>query len=110
MRRRCARSIRGDPSIPGVVIGLLITDAALKGVDERVQEAVTVGANIIVGGKAVGRVYEPTILTIVSPQAAVSRVETFGPVLDIRSLCATNDIVATCYILRYRNNIAYRKR
>ena len=76
----------GDPSIPGVVIGPLITDAALKGVEERVQEAVSLGAKIVVGGKAAGRVYEPTILTDVSPKAAVSREETFGPVLVIQPI------------------------
>ncbi len=74
----------GDPSVPGVIIGPLITDAAVKGVEERVREAVALGANIVVGGKASGRVYEPTILTNVSPQAAVSREETFGPVLVIQ--------------------------
>ncbi len=76
----------GDPSIPGVVIGPLITEAALKGVEDRVQEAVALGARIVTGGKATGKVYEPTILTGVPPQAAVSREETFGPVLVVQGI------------------------
>ena len=44
----------GDPSIPGVVIGPLITDQALQGVKDRVSEAVSLGAKIVVGGEADG--------------------------------------------------------
>ncbi len=76
----------GDPRVPGVVIGPLITDAALKGVQARVDEAVSLGAHVVTGGKSTGAVYEPTILTNVPPEAAVSREETFGPVLVIQPI------------------------
>jgi acyl-CoA reductase-like NAD-dependent aldehyde dehydrogenase len=76
----------GDPSTPGVVIGPLITDAALRAVEDRVKEAIGLGAKLVIGGKADGRVYEPTILTNVPAEAAVSSEETFGPVLVIQGV------------------------
>jgi acyl-CoA reductase-like NAD-dependent aldehyde dehydrogenase len=76
----------GDPSTPGVVIGPLITDAALQSVEDRVKEAVSLGAKIVIGGRANGRVYEPTILTNVPPEAGVSSEETFGPVVVIEAV------------------------
>ena len=76
----------GDPSIPGVVIGPLITDRALQGVKDRVAEAVSLGAKVVVGGEANGRVYAPTILVNVPAEAEITREETFGPVLVIEQV------------------------
>ncbi len=82
-----ARTLKsGDPRTAGVIIGPLINDAALKGVEDRVQEAVALGAKVIAGGKANGKVYEPTILTNVPREAGVSREETFGPVVVIEGV------------------------
>ena len=77
----------GDPTDPGVVIGPLIHDGALKQTEERVRDAVERGATVVTGGKANGRIYEPTILTNVPKDAicATGRDETFGPVLVVQA-------------------------
>lgn len=74
----------GDPALPGTVIGPLINDRALAQVSQRVQDAVAQGARVVTGGRAQGRVYEPTILVDVPPQAQVNCEETFGPVLIVQ--------------------------
>ena len=76
----------GDPIDPSVIIGPLINDRALKQTEERVRDAVERGAHIATGGKAHGRIYEPTILTGVPKDAICStgRDETFGPLLVIQ--------------------------
>ncbi len=90
-----ARTLKsGDPRTPGVVIGPLINDAALKGVEDRVREAIALGAKVITGGKAVGKVYEPTILTNVPREAEVSREETFGPVVVIEGVDSAEEALA----------------
>ena len=76
----------GDPTAQGVVIGPLISEQALNSVEARVADAVKRGARLVTGGKANGRVYAPTILTHVSPDAAVYREETFGPVVVIEAV------------------------
>jgi acyl-CoA reductase-like NAD-dependent aldehyde dehydrogenase len=91
----------GDPSTPGVVIGPLITDAALHAVEQRVKEAIDLGATLVIGGKANGRVYEPTILTNVRAEAAVSSEETFGPVLVIQAVDDAEEALAQAQATPY---------
>jgi acyl-CoA reductase-like NAD-dependent aldehyde dehydrogenase len=76
----------GDPTDPKVIIGPLINDRALERTEERVRDALNRGARVVTGGKAHGRIYEPTILTGVPKDAICStgQDETFGPMLVIQ--------------------------
>jgi acyl-CoA reductase-like NAD-dependent aldehyde dehydrogenase len=76
----------GDPSAPDTIIGPLINDQALRAVTTRVDEALTQGARLVTGGRAHGRIYEPTILTDVPASATLDREETFGPVLVVQAV------------------------
>ena len=79
---------QGDPLNPQTLIGPLINDAALKAATDRVQEAVSHGAQLVTGGTSEGRIYAPTVLTGVpheSPMAS-QRQETFGPVLIVEAV------------------------
>jgi vanillin dehydrogenase len=77
----------GDPRDPGVIIGPLISDTALEQTSARVADAAARGATVVTGGKALGRIFEPTILTNV-PKDAICTTgcdETFGPMLVIEA-------------------------
>ncbi|HVY80867.1 MAG TPA: NADP-dependent succinate-semialdehyde dehydrogenase [Steroidobacteraceae bacterium] len=66
--------------------GPLIDENALAKVEEHVADAVSKGAKIALGGKRHalgGTFYAPTVLTEVTPQMAVAREETFGPVAPL---------------------------
>ena len=66
--------------------GPLIDANAVAKVEEHVADAVAKGAKILTGGKRHalgGTFFEPTILTGVTPQMAVAREETFGPVAPL---------------------------
>lgn len=68
--------------------GPVITTKALKDIDEKVQNAVKSGANVVLGGKPskLGHsFYEPTILTNVNDTMSVFREEIFGPVAPVFS-------------------------
>jgi succinate-semialdehyde dehydrogenase / glutarate-semialdehyde dehydrogenase len=70
----------------GATQGPLIDDAALEKVESHIQDAVSKGASVATGGRRHslgGRFFEPTILTNVTPQMAVAREETFGPVAPL---------------------------
>jgi succinate-semialdehyde dehydrogenase/glutarate-semialdehyde dehydrogenase len=76
----------GPGTEPGVAIGPLIGDAALAKVERHVADARRLGAQVVVGGRphALGRTfYEPTILTGVTLDMAMTHEETFGPVAGI---------------------------
>jgi succinate-semialdehyde dehydrogenase/glutarate-semialdehyde dehydrogenase len=70
----------------GATQGPLIDDAAVQKVESHIRDAQSKGAKILVGGHRHalgGRFFEPTVLTDVTPQMAVAREETFGPVAPL---------------------------
>jgi len=76
----------GPGTEAGVTIGPLIDANAIAKVEEHVQDAVSKGAKVIVGGKkhALGGLfYEPTLLTGVDTTMKVTKEETFGPVAPL---------------------------
>jgi succinate-semialdehyde dehydrogenase/glutarate-semialdehyde dehydrogenase len=71
---------------PGVTQGPLIDDATVEKVESHVQDAVSKGAKIVIGGKRHalgGTFFEPTVLRDVNTQMRVTREETFGPVAPL---------------------------
>jgi succinate-semialdehyde dehydrogenase/glutarate-semialdehyde dehydrogenase len=86
LAERVARFKIGNGLEPGVTIGPLIDEAAVKKVEEHVSDAVAKGAKIMVGGRRHslgGLFFEPTILANVNPTMKVTREETFGPVAPL---------------------------
>jgi succinate-semialdehyde dehydrogenase / glutarate-semialdehyde dehydrogenase len=70
----------------GASQGPLIDNAAVEKVESHIKDAVSKGAKIIAGGQRHalgGRFFEPTILVNATPQMAVAREETFGPVAPL---------------------------
>jgi succinate-semialdehyde dehydrogenase / glutarate-semialdehyde dehydrogenase len=66
----------------GVQQGPLIDDKAVQKVEEHIADAVQKGGKVIAGGHrhALGHTFfEPTIITGATPDMAVAREETFGP-------------------------------
>ncbi|MDR3669321.1 MAG: NADP-dependent succinate-semialdehyde dehydrogenase [Holophaga sp.] len=76
----------GDGLTSGAEQGPLIDMAAVLKVEEHIADAVAKGGRILLGGQrhALGGTYfQPTILAEVTPQMAVTREETFGPVAPL---------------------------
>ncbi len=70
----------------GVLQGPLIDQAAVEKVEEHIQDAVSQGARVLLGGKrhSLGQTFfEPTVLADVTPKMKVAREETFGPVAPL---------------------------
>jgi succinate-semialdehyde dehydrogenase/glutarate-semialdehyde dehydrogenase len=74
----------GDGTEAGVTTGPLINKAAVSKVQEHIDDAVKKGGKVVVGGKALGgNFFEPTLIRDVTPDMAVAREETFGPVAPL---------------------------
>ncbi len=76
----------GNGFEPGVLQGPLIDEAAVEKVQEHIQDAVSQGARILLGGKrhVLGQTFfEPTVLADVTIKMKVAREETFGPVAPL---------------------------
>src|SRR5690606_11629733 len=73
----------GNPLLPETDVGPMISLAEAQRVEEWIQEAVSGGAKVVVGGTREENVVQPTILTHVNPDMKVVCEEVFGPVVSI---------------------------
>ena len=75
-----------DGFTEGALQGPLIDMAAVAKIEEHIQDAVAKGARVTIGGgrhRLGGSFFEPTILVDVTPDMAVAREETFGPLAPL---------------------------
>lgn len=73
----------GDGREDGVVVGPLIEPAALKKVQQHVEDALSKGARVLTGGKPHalgGNFWQPTVLADARDDMLLAQEETFGPV------------------------------
>lgn len=77
----------GNGMEKGVDIGPLINPAAVKKVDNHVQDAVKHGAKVVVGGvqpDEKGNYYMPTVIKDAGSDMVIMNEETFGPVAPVQ--------------------------
>ena len=90
-----ARLKAGDPTDETTTVGPLIDPAATQRVEGWIEEAVSQGARVLLGGKRLGTVLEATVLTNVKAEMKVSCQEVFGPVVTVSSYRQFSDAIAT---------------
>ena len=86
----------GTGTEPDVKVGPLIDPAALEKVERHVENAVDGGAEIHLGGTRheLGQTFfQPTVLTGLTPEMAMSCEETFGPVAGIARFSTEEEAV-----------------
>lgn len=86
----------GDGMAEGVTIGPLINKAGVDKVISHVEDAVKLGAKIVVGGeqpKEKGNFYLPTILKDVTSEMLIMHEETFGPVAPIQKFETVEEVI-----------------
>ena len=87
----------GDGFKPGVTIGPLIDEQGVAKAEDHVQDAVSKGARVLLGGKRIegaGTFFAPTILTGIDRTMKVAREETFGPVAPLFRFETVEDVIA----------------
>ncbi|QXG76373.1 NADP-dependent succinic semialdehyde dehydrogenase [Modestobacter sp. L9-4] len=86
----------GDPMDSSTEIGPLATESGVDDVDDYVQDAVSKGATVVVGGKRVdgpGWFYEPTLLTGITPEMKLYAEEVFGPVAALWTVDSLDEAI-----------------
>jgi succinate-semialdehyde dehydrogenase/glutarate-semialdehyde dehydrogenase len=86
LARRMGALTLGKGTMDGVDVGPLVDEKARDKVSALVDDAVSKGAKVLVGGKApdgAGWFYEPTVLADVPNNADMAREEIFGPVAPV---------------------------
>jgi aldehyde dehydrogenase (NAD+) len=86
--------LSGDPESDSTVVGTVITEDSAKLLERRVNDAVAMGAKVLLGGGRTGSLLEPTILTNVPREAEVVDEESFGPLAPIVTVKDLDDAIA----------------
>ncbi len=73
----------GDPYSPDNAMGTVISQKAANAIQQRVEESIAEGAELLAGHRCEGAVYAPTVLDRVTNQMPIAACETFGPVAPI---------------------------
>ena len=73
----------GDPFDPAMDMGTVIDEASARRFEAVVNEAIDAGAKLLIGNVRRGALYSPTVLDRVTPDMAVVKHETFGPVSPV---------------------------
>ncbi len=94
----------GDGLAEGVQKGPLINSEALVKVEAHIADAVAKGGRVLVGGQRHelgGTFFQPTVICDVTPDMAVAREETFGPVAPLFRFKDEADVIAQANATQY---------
>jgi succinate-semialdehyde dehydrogenase/glutarate-semialdehyde dehydrogenase len=83
---RVSEYVTGDGFDQQTTTGPLITGQAVKNVDALVQDALSKGAKVCIGGEALsadGYFYPPTVLSGLTQEMRLAKEEVFGPVAPV---------------------------
>lgn len=86
----------GDGLDPDTTVGPLIDDAAVRKVQKHIENARSLGASVLCGGKRPhkdGNWFEPTVLDNVPANAQCIEEETFGPVVPLVTFDTEQDVI-----------------
>ena len=86
----------GDGLDPDTTVGPLIDDAAVQKVQKHIENARSLGASVLCGGKRPhtdGNWFEPTVLDNVPANAQCIEEETFGPVVPLVTFDTEQDVI-----------------
>lgn len=83
----------GDPIDPHTDISAMIDQPNAERVEQWVDEAVSQGAKVLLGGQREGAYFPPTVLTNTANEMKVCALEVFGPVVVVEPYAAFNEAV-----------------
>jgi len=91
---KAAGLVCGDPMDPATDIGSVIDETAAKLFEARVGDAVSRGAELLLGNQRQGAVYPPTVLDHVPFDCELVFEETFGPIAPVIRFDDIDDVIA----------------
>ena len=94
--KKASRLQVGDPMVIENDIGPLVNKESIENISSIVEDAKSLGADILLGGSEIegkGYYYKPTILTNIKPEMRIAKEETFGPVAPITVVEDENEAI-----------------
>jgi len=96
----------GNPFDKDVIVGTMISEKAVQGVEELVNDAIKNGAKLEYGNKIKGCVFSPTLLSNVSPKMKIMNEEIFGPVIPVMKVDNYEEAISFANSLKYGLDMA----
>jgi vanillin dehydrogenase len=90
---RATPLVAGDPRRKDVALGTMISPEAAQRVAKLVQDAISKGARLVMGGGIEGSVMQPAILDHVTSAMTIYAEESFGPVVAVLRASDENDAI-----------------
>jgi succinate-semialdehyde dehydrogenase/glutarate-semialdehyde dehydrogenase len=101
----------GNGLEPDTNVGPLIEQAAIDKVQRHIGDAIERGGELLLGGEGLGGLFwQPTVVTNVAPDAAMSCEETFGPVAGIARFATEEQAVVAANDTPYGLAVYYYTR
>jgi glyceraldehyde-3-phosphate dehydrogenase (NADP+) len=101
LRPRVEAITVGNPLQEGIKMGPMIRERDAVRVGQWVDEAVSQGAKLVVGGSRTGTMYKPTLLADVNPAMKISHDELFGPAVGVSRAASLDEAIAFANQSRY---------
>jgi len=93
LAQRTAEIRCGDPYDHQTEVGTVISEAAARQIEERVEATLAAGAKLLVGHRRQGAIYPPTVLDHVQNHHPVVACETFGPIANIIRVSSLDEAI-----------------
>lgn len=91
----------GDPADPETRVGTVIDEASAAHLERVVEDAVSKGARLLLGGKRSGALLEPTVIADVPRDAEMVVCESFGPLAPIIAVKDFEDAIQLANSTQY---------
>ena len=83
----------GDPMDPAVEIGPMVSQVQAQRVLGWIEEAKSAGAKVLMGGEAIQRTIQPTLLSDVPDSVTLANSEAFSPVAVLQTFTEDDDVI-----------------
>lgn len=93
LKNRLSKVIVGDPLDPKTDMGPVVRESAAITVEQQIDQAISEGARLVLGGNRKGAFIDPTILLCTPDMAISTNTEVFGPVWPVISFETTEDAI-----------------
>lgn len=101
LQQRISAMKVGDGLEANTTIGPLVNESAVVKIENQVEDAVSKGAELVIGGERIrgdgmvnGHFYAPTLLSAVTEEMLIYREETFGPVAAVVPFDTYEEVLA----------------
>lgn len=95
----------GDPYAENTVVGPLVSDDEVSRISNWLEEAVSEGAELVLGGTIDSKILRPTLVVRASEESRIICEEVFGPVLTVNPVASLDEAIERVNASKFGLNV-----